>query len=195
MNDELFKAILAMDAYSRGYDKAIRITGSGTQLGTAQFVGQSSIAANSPEIDAGFYAIAYSYNGQTIISYRGTSTSSGGATLTDVVHGWPMGGGFIDSQAGLALRFYHDVADAQYPGVDWRFANIALTGHSLGGGLAGYVASLYGKSGVIYDNMTFNAAANATYSAASNRSNAGFAEHSGWIGGNDNGPVHKRMAA
>ena len=119
MNDELFKAILALDAYSRGYDKAIRITGNDTQLGTAQFVGQSSIAANSPEIDAGFYAIAYNYDGQTIISYRGTSTSSGGATLTDVVNGWPMGGGFFDDQAGLALRFYHDVANSQYPGKFW----------------------------------------------------------------------------
>jgi hypothetical protein len=142
MNDELFKAILAMDAYHRGYDKAIRITGANTQLGTAVFTGQSSIAENSPEINAGFYASAYSWNGQTIISYRGTSTSSGGATLTDVVHGWPMGGGFIDSQAGLALRFYQDVAAAQSPGVDWRYANVALTGHSLGGGLAGFVGML-----------------------------------------------------
>jgi hypothetical protein len=119
MDNELFQAILAMDAYHRGYDKAIRITESSDQLGTAAIILDSLETPNTTDgQNQGFYASAYSWNGQTIISYRGTSTSSFSATFTDVYTGWLMGGGIVDSQAGLALRFYQDVAATQSPDVD-----------------------------------------------------------------------------
>jgi hypothetical protein len=78
MNKELFQAILAMDAYHRGYDKAIKITGNSARLGTATILKDSLQTPNTTDgQDQGFYASAYSWNGQTIISYRGTSEFRG----------------------------------------------------------------------------------------------------------------------
>ena len=52
----------------------------------------------------------------------------------------------------MAIEFYRSLIGQN---VDPRSANIELTGHSLGGGLAGFVASLYGKNAVMFDNMPF----------------------------------------
>jgi hypothetical protein len=65
-------AILAMDAYNRGYNPGIAGLGEmGSQVGTATV----GIDANDPEgvaQAAGFYGLAYEWNGETVISYRGT---------------------------------------------------------------------------------------------------------------------------
>lgn len=53
--------------------------------------------------------------------------------LDDISNGWPTGSGWADApQAMLALKFYNAVDAATN-------TNIELTGHSLGGGFAGYV--------------------------------------------------------
>ena len=44
---------------------------------------------------------------------------------------------------------------------------VTVTGHSRGGGLAGFVGELYGVQGTLFDNMTFNAAVNAAYQQSS----------------------------
>ncbi len=71
---ELMYAILAMDSYNRGYNPAIDGLSDaiGAQIGNAMISNRSSSDANSPAVASGFYAVAYEWNGETIISYRGT---------------------------------------------------------------------------------------------------------------------------
>ncbi|MEQ1669873.1 MAG: hypothetical protein ABL893_03350, partial [Hyphomicrobium sp.] len=58
MDAILLQAILAMDAYNRGYDQGV--TGlEGTSIGSATVIQQSGTAAGTPGFDASFYAIAY----------------------------------------------------------------------------------------------------------------------------------------
>jgi hypothetical protein len=68
---DLFLSILALDSYNRGYGAGININSGNTpiKLGTANFLDQSGTSAPA---DKGFYGIAYSWNGEKIISYRGT---------------------------------------------------------------------------------------------------------------------------
>jgi ribosome modulation factor len=79
-NPDLFRAILAMDAYNRGYNAGIGApeTGlAGTQIGLASIGTASSSALNSAERNASFYAQSYTLNGKTVISYRGTDVRRG----------------------------------------------------------------------------------------------------------------------
>jgi len=74
ISDELFKAILSMDSYNRGYEAGINFgTNSdinGVKLGNATIL---KTKGDAEAKDAGFYAIAYKLaNGETVISYRGT---------------------------------------------------------------------------------------------------------------------------
>ena len=71
MNRDLFLAILSMDSYNRGYDVGLK------GLDEAGSIGTATIRTFRPgEKDgwqaAGFYAIAYNWNGETVIAYRGT---------------------------------------------------------------------------------------------------------------------------
>jgi len=105
MNRDVFLSILALDAYNRGLGAGIAglpaVSGS-TKIGTATIQIQSSSAAAAA---AGFHAVSYSWNGQTVISYRGTDTSSLGALGADVWNGWTAGAGFATaSQVGLAIQ-------------------------------------------------------------------------------------------
>ena len=63
MSNELSHAILAMDAYNRGYGAALNGLSDavGTKLGNATVIGTSAVAAD------GFYAIAYELNGKKIM--------------------------------------------------------------------------------------------------------------------------------
>ena len=76
MNRQVFLSILAMDSYQRGYSPGIVIGPSsdaiGTKIGNATISRRSSSDASSTEVKAGFYAVAYDWNGETVISYRGT---------------------------------------------------------------------------------------------------------------------------
>ena len=90
---------------------------------------EAGTAARSVTQAASFFAQAYTLNGETIISYRGTDDLA-----VDTLTGYGTGSGIaLSTQAEMALRFYQSVANSTDP----RLANITLTGHSLGGGLAG----------------------------------------------------------
>lgn len=166
-------AILSMDAYSRGYGRQLNVPGLNLGDGIT-FTQQSNPIQNAdptsaqynPAFATGFYAAAYQWNGSTVIAYRGTDNQdtsfnpqvnplSGGS---DVWNGWVIGAGFnTASQAGLAQAFYTQVT-GQSISSNSAPSNVLITGHSLGGGLAGYVATLTGAQASIFDNMPFGAA-------------------------------------
>jgi hypothetical protein len=145
ISNDLMLAILAMDSYNRGYGAGIDLGANsdtaGTRIGTATVTkNKGDEAAQS----AGFYAIAYDWNGQKVIAYRGTDNPTLRADpiigASDIVSGWVAAAGEPTSQVGLALDFYqavsgHSVFDTPLP------SNVILTGHSLGGGLAGLIAA------------------------------------------------------
>jgi hypothetical protein len=97
ISQELMLAILSMDAYNRGYGAGISdgnhiIDGVDhglgdaidTQIGTATITSFSSSDPNSEAVAAGFYAVAYEWNGETVISYRGTDTANPAALASDI---------------------------------------------------------------------------------------------------------------
>ena len=122
INDDVFRAILAMDSYNRGYLPGIVLTG--TELGTA-------VLRNDPNPTgyqaASFFAQAYTWNGHTVISYRGTDQASPSWTnwtLGDVLNGWSTGlGNPGTTQARLAVEFYRAVVGQS---VDPRTGNVEL---------------------------------------------------------------------
>jgi RTX calcium-binding nonapeptide repeat (4 copies) len=158
----LLRAILAMDAYNRGYAAGIKdLGGEGSQIGEA-ILGKDAtqlLAAGAAQA-TGFYAAAYTLSdGSKVISFRGTDQNLPGVLAgtvfgSDFLNGYGLGVGSPGSvQTIQALEFYRSVSN----GVDPRTADIALTGHSLGGGLAGLIGALYGKSASLFDNMPFQA--------------------------------------
>jgi hypothetical protein len=78
----------------------------------------------------------------------------------DFLSGWTVGAGLTttENQAGLAAQFYLDATGATSY-FDPAPSNVILTGHSLGGGLAGFVASLSHATAIVYDHMPFGLAA------------------------------------
>lgn len=75
ISSELMYAILAMDAYNRGYNPGMVLTG--PQIGSATISTDSTEEFRDPVSDpedptpdqtAGFYAVAYEWDGETIIS-------------------------------------------------------------------------------------------------------------------------------
>lgn len=143
MNANLFKAILAMDSYNRGYGEGIKlpVVLNTTKLGNATIASQSDTTATGQPVLAGFYGISYQLaGGEKVISYRGTDFPTGDSTLgigSDILNGYGTGLGHESTtQSNMAIGFYKDVASI---GTDPRLANISLTGHSLGGDLAGLV--------------------------------------------------------
>ncbi|MCP4183594.1 MAG: hypothetical protein GY761_09795 [Hyphomicrobiales bacterium] len=139
VSNELMYAILAMDSYNRGYGEGIEH--GKTSIGNAVFdqddVSQEAIAA-------GFYAAAYTYNGETVISYRGTDDFT-----KDPLHGWGVGTGTANEPQGmLAAQFYQSVAKDEQTQEPHLFdSGIKLTGHSLGGGLSLDIANDWATGG------------------------------------------------
>lgn len=174
LKPKLMNAILSMDAYNRGYDAGISTFSdlSGTHIGNAIIKQNSSDALGVGNDSAiGFYALAYDTDGDgeaDLVTYRGTDYPESN-TFRDVEHGWLLGGGnYNASQGVMAVEFYKEVAEIiDGPQANLQTVDIFLTGHSLGGGLAGYVASLYGKNAEIFDGMSYEDAANATHFYAS----------------------------
>lgn len=186
MNEELFLAILAMDSYNRGYDTLIDlrdIDSDGTpidnsdtidiRIGDAQILRDSSILLSEKgdrlDISIGFYAAVYEYKTEIVISYRGTDNlniSLSNVVPDDIEHGWTLGTGNTSSEQGrMAVSLYKAVADefaSSGSSNNYFDPNISTTGHSLGGGLAGYVAALYGKEAQLFDSMAFQRSAEKT---------------------------------
>lgn len=80
MNAELLRAILAMDAYNRGYGEGV--LGLGTSaIGDATFLRDANDQEGLAQA-IGFYAAAYTLtDGSTVISYRGTDSLNGAKCL------------------------------------------------------------------------------------------------------------------
>jgi pimeloyl-ACP methyl ester carboxylesterase len=174
MNREVFLSLLAMDAYNRGTGSLINnLGGKGSKIGRAT-VGEDAETILPPgdAVAAGFYAIAYEWdnNGinETVISYRGTNFPSNWTPgefvdfAVDVWGGWNFFLGLdYPSQAPLARAFYEQVTTLEFRGepgfidpLDTSF-NITLTGHSLGGALAGYVGARADAHAVVFDPIPF----------------------------------------
>jgi hypothetical protein len=71
-----------MDAYNRGIGAQVSL--SGDQIGDALLLGPPG-----SDSATGFAAQAYSWNGQTVISYRGTDQ------FIDILTGWITGAGVL----------------------------------------------------------------------------------------------------
>jgi hypothetical protein len=173
MQNKVYSALLAMDSYNRGYGANVIINGS--SLGSIDILTRESLNITDQQYvnwqTAGFYASAYEWNGENVISYRGTNPDFGDLNtflrspgFRDVWNGWTLGAGFADaSQGQLAIDFYRAVTGdtsiyhtTANPG---SLTPTILIGHSLGGGLAGFVASLSGDYSYGYDHMPFGIAA------------------------------------
>jgi hypothetical protein len=149
MNRDLFLAILSMDSYNRGYGQGIRNLADSGQIGGASILTFPNSVRAGWEA-AGFYALAYTVSGvsgiadgTTVIAFRGTDGFSGSVANggSDAWNGFGVAFGFATGlQAELAVRFHQSVAKNDYD-PSTRSSNIAVTGHSLGGGLAGLVAA------------------------------------------------------
>ena len=93
-----------MGSYNRGYDPGIKGLSDSvdTHLGNAvikQAMGDEIAMA------AGFYALAYKWGDQTVISYHGTDSFDLSNPANDVLNGWLAGIGKKTSQVDLALAF------------------------------------------------------------------------------------------
>lgn len=187
-NPDVFNAILAMDSYNRGYGRGLNEPGNSNLLGLATVVSDSAIlkdaAGNRLDSRAGFYASAYMWtekNGtqHIAISYRGTNPDFNwnlrqfldSPVFKDAWNGWRLAGGYDNAgQAQLALQFAEQVLQLRIDGTTHvltparrgaRATEVDFVGHSLGGGLAGFVSSLAKVSGsqtVLYDHMPFELA-------------------------------------
>ena len=121
ISPDLFRAILAMDAYNRGYNAGLTNLSDtvGTQIGNAFVLARSDSTPGSDPVNAGFYAIAYDVGavsgfsaGEELVSYRGTDGLFGtGApnipSGSDLMNGYGVGAGSpFGAQAALAVEFY-----------------------------------------------------------------------------------------
>ncbi len=82
MNRDVFLSLLALDSYNRGYGPNVLLNTSDSTSGQNEvdrLIGSATITAHniSPAAQAaGFYAIAYNWNSETIISLSGTNFPS-----------------------------------------------------------------------------------------------------------------------
>lgn len=162
MNTDLFLAILSMDAYNRpGVGGSATTVALALPDAAANAIGNASVDAPTAQSDVpgdSFFAQTYEWLGSTVISYRGTDDKSLSA---DPSTGWVVGGGaYNGAQAQDAAKLYLQLnGNNATPNNDF-----ILTGDSLGGGLAGFIADIYNDEAVIFNNMPFELAANLLYS-------------------------------
>jgi hypothetical protein len=112
ISEKLFLAILAMDAYNRGYNSGF-ISNSqnalagigGIQIGNANVGSNSGILGPNVDVSKSFFAQSYTWSNKTVISYRGTDDILGG----DLLYGWSVGAGSLFGQVELARNFFQTV--------------------------------------------------------------------------------------
>lgn len=122
ISPELFMAILSMDSYNRGYNPGISDgehvendvdLGLGdavdTLVGNARIISRVSSDPDGEAQAAGFYAVAYDWNGETVISYRGTDNPNPLAAGSDFWNGWTLGAGFPQASQGAEQDKRSDV--------------------------------------------------------------------------------------
>jgi Protein of unknown function (DUF2974) len=165
MNRDLMLAVLSMDAYNQGYNAGL--TNVGSYIGFAHVIDVTT-RADAEAVSASFAAVAYDWNGETVISFRGTDD-----TFFDAWNGYGAFFGNSSTQSELAARFYDQIVGGVDPvlidgDIYGTSHNVVLTRHSLGGGLAGFLASLYGQEAVVFDNMRFSTAVTTVYNDATN---------------------------
>jgi hypothetical protein len=155
-NKELLYAILAMDSYNRLYGEGIEgLGGAGSKVGEATLLKGPTGSDINAWKSVGFYAAAYDTGTGTVISYRGTDSYFGNGG--DVLNGWIIATGQQTGQSALALEFYKSATGKSV--FEGDAGNVTVTGHSLGGGLAGLVSWLSGAEGLLFDHMPFGIAA------------------------------------
>ena len=119
ISSNLTKAILSFDSYNRSYDAGITLNGDAVGNASITKISINGIVSNLDSAlitdqgtnqrlddDIGFYGIAYSYNGETIIAYRGTDDrDEPDAAQLDEDNGWGVGAGSVGvAQAGINAR-------------------------------------------------------------------------------------------
>jgi pimeloyl-ACP methyl ester carboxylesterase len=162
-------AVFAMNAYEHNPDD-----GSWTFADLAQFFPDldeielgdyvlADVSTQTEQKQNNFFAISYTSNSGTIIAYRGTTNIGFFSSTGDLYNGYGIAlGSPYGNDANDAVKFYQQVADLEDDPPQGGGGEITVVGHSLGGGLAGFVGAIYGLQGVLFDNVTFNnAAANA----------------------------------
>lgn len=157
VSKDLFLSILSMDAYNRGYNPGIQglSDDAGTMVGSAAIQDQD-LPANYQA--ASFFAISYTIGsgvdgispGTTVISYRGTDSIP--AELVPVDLPISFLGSYQQEQISYALKFFQSVNETNGG------APMLLTGHSLGGGLAGITGAVNDTSFDVVDHIGFNTA-------------------------------------
>ena len=90
MQRDTFLSILALDAYNRGPNSAVTDLPEIGSIGNATII---DVPLPGGSIAASFYAIAYDWDGERVISYRGTDTAGSIAILRDVYAGYGVGAG------------------------------------------------------------------------------------------------------
>jgi hypothetical protein len=151
ISNDLFLAILALDSYNHGYNQGLKVDS--TAIGNATIIDDT--VNNSNYKSLGFYATVYSWNSKTVISYRGTDFNPASELAKDIGYGWTGALGNIVrgvSQTPIAIDFYTSVTGQSAYASN---ANVILTGHSLGGGLAATVAAMGGNKAVSFDHMPY----------------------------------------
>jgi hypothetical protein len=126
MNDDLFRSILSMDSYNRGDD--------GLDLEDSN-LGEAIVGAFARNTGTDFFAQSYMWNGQKVISYRGTDFVNDLPAPNDVFAGWLDGAGLVIGQLQNAVEFYHLVTGGTL--TSGEESDAILVGHSLAAGLPG----------------------------------------------------------
>ena len=153
MNRSVFLSLIALDSYNRGLGANLEVAG--TKLGAATL---KPVGISAADLAAGFYASAYDWDGKTVISYRGTNFTSVEAALPDILNGWSMFTGFgSSSQASAARTFFRAATGADFVEGTTLIPDAIVTGHSLGGALAGYVAARSGVDAFVVDPIPYGA--------------------------------------
>ncbi|MDP2781876.1 Mbeg1-like protein [Devosia sp.] len=133
-------SILAMDAYGR------------TDVGGGTAIVPVGAIFVANRIESSFSAVNYSYQGETVIAFRGTDD------VGDFVSGWSAALGWtasFSSQIESAFSYYHEISAT---------GSVVLTGHSLGGILAGIVNAFTDTTAVILDGAEIGSTVDFIYS-------------------------------